>query len=177
MWSVVTVRAIPDRRAARRKVLALVLLSLLLSLSLGAQQLRLRVEPGESGREGILVAELESPPGKEPLALQWEFSVPLTLQLDPRSASVGEAAGSAQKSVWCATQVNYSGSRIQSCRCILAGGLGAIPNGRVAIVKYSSARRTKAGKYDIEIQKAFAVASGVKKVPLKNVQAQIIIAK
>ena len=173
MWSVVTARAIIDRRAARRKVLFLVLLS----LPLGAQQLRLRVDPGESGGDGILVAELEAPPGKEPLALQWEFSVPLTLQLNPQSASVGEAAGSAQKSVWCATQVNYSGSKSQSCRCILAGGLRAIPNGRVAIVKYSTARRTKAGKYDIEIQKAFAVASGVKKVPLKNVQAQIIIAK
>ncbi|HLH43008.1 MAG TPA: hypothetical protein VKV74_08480 [Bryobacteraceae bacterium] len=121
--------------------------------------------------------ELEFPAGKEPLALQWELSLPLALQIDPRSASTGEMAASAQKSLWCATQVNYSGSKNQSCRCILAGGLRPISNGAVAILNYSAPRRTKGGKYEVEIQKAFAVASGLKKIPLKNVQAQVIIAK
>jgi hypothetical protein len=121
--------------------------------------------------------ELESLPGKEPLSLQWDFSVPLALQIDPRSASAGEAAGSVQKSTQCAIQVDYSSAKSQFCRCIVAGGLRALPSGPVAIIKYSALRKTKPGRYEVEIQKAFAVASDVKKIPLKNVQAHIVISK
>ena len=151
--------------------------AILLSLPLCAQELRLRVEPGANGRDGAIVAELASPPGKEPLALQWDFSIPPALQLDPPSASVGEASGSVQKSLQCALQVNYSKSKDPSFRCILAGGLHAIPNGAIAIVKYSAARNAKPGRYQIEIEKALAVTSGVKKAPLKNVKAPILISK
>jgi hypothetical protein len=152
-------------------------LAVLLSLPLCAQELRLRVEPGANGRDGAIVAELESPPGKEPLALQWDFSIPPALQLDPPSASVGEASGSVQKSLQCALQVNYSRSKDPSFRCIVAGGLHGIPNGAIAIVKYSAARNAKPGRYQIEIEKALAVTSGVKKAPLKSVKAPIFISK
>jgi hypothetical protein len=173
MWSVVMARAIPDRRAAIRRIL----FPVLLALPLCAQDLRLQVEPGPSGRDGAIVVELESPPGKEPLSLQWDFSIPPAVQIDPRSASEGEAAGSVQKSPQCAVQVDYSGAKSQFCRCIVAGGLRALPNGPVAIVKYSALGKTKPGRYEVEIQKAFAVASGVKRAPLKNVRAQIVISK
>src|SRR5215470_16957420 len=119
MWSVVMARAIPDRRRATRRIV----LPVLLSLPLWAQELKLRVEPGPSGRDGAIVAELESAPGKEPLSLQLDFSIPPALQIDPQSARVGEAAGAVQKSLQCAMQVNYSAAKSQSFRCILAGGL------------------------------------------------------
>lgn len=146
-------------------------------LPLCAQSLQLHIEPGASGKDGSMEVALESPAGKEPLALQWEFSFPAPIQIEPGQAMAGPAAEGAQKSIRCAIQVNYRGAKNQVCRCILAGGLRPIPDGSVATVKYHVIQKTRPGKYEIGLKKAIAVTGENKKTPIKDSQAQISVSK
>ena len=148
-----------------------------LTLPLGAQALRVTAVPGANGRDGALTLEIASPPGKEPAGLQWDFSVPDALLIDAGSATAGKAAQSARKAIQCRMQVNLQGEKNRFCRCILIGGVDRIHNGPVAILKYSVPPETKAGKYGIDVVRAFAVSVEAKKAPLQDVSADIEILK
>jgi hypothetical protein len=148
-----------------------------LTLPLGAQALRVSALPGVAARDGAVTLEIASPPGKEPAALQWDFSVPDALLIDAQSATAGKAAKSAGKAIQCRMQFNLQGERTSFCRCLLIGGVNRIPNGPVAILKYSARPEAKAGKYGIDIVRAFAVSADAKKTPLHDATAGIEILK
>jgi hypothetical protein len=148
-----------------------------LTLPLGAQALRVYAVPGVSGRDGAVTLEIASGPGKEPAALQWDFSVPDALLIDADSAAAGKAAKSAGKAIQCRIQFNLQGEKKNVCRCILIGGVSRIPNGPVATLKYSAQPETKAGKYGIDVVRALAVSVDAKKAPLQDVTAGIEILK
>ena len=148
-----------------------------LALPLGAQALRVYAVPDISGREGSFTLELASPSGKEPAALQWDFSVPDGLLIDVDGAAAGKAAQNARKGIQCRMQVNLPGEKNRLFRCLLIGGVDRIHNGPVAILKYSARPETKAGKYGIDVVRAFAVSRDAKKATLPDVSAGIEILK
>jgi hypothetical protein len=152
-------------------------LGIFLTLPLGAQALRVYALPDASGRNGALTLEIASPPGKEPAALQWEFSVPDSLLIDADSAAAGKAAHSAGKAIQCRVQFSLQGEKKSFCRCLLIGGVNRIPNGPVATLKYSARPETKAGKYGIDVVRALAVSVDAKKAPLHDASAGIEILK
>ena len=88
-----------------------------LALPLGAQALRVYAVPDDSGREGSVTLEVASPSGKEPAALQWDFSVPDGLLIDVDGAAAGKAAQSARKGIQCRMQVNLPGEKNRLFRC------------------------------------------------------------
>jgi len=150
--------------------------ALFFSLSLHAQSLQMQVQPStSSGKDGTATVQLVPQPGKEPLALQWELSFPESIQIDPR-ASAGEAAAKAGKSIRCEILANRQG-KTQTCRCILAGGVQPIEGGAVGVVKYAGARNFRPGRYELELKKAFAVTSDMKKLLLKDTRAQVVLSK
>jgi hypothetical protein len=148
-----------------------------LTLPLGAQALRIYAVPGVSGRDGAVTLEIAAPKGNEPAAMQWDFSVPDALLIDADSATAGKAAQSARKAIQCRMQLNPQVEKKHFCRCILIGGVDRIPNGPVAILKYSAQPETKTGKYDIAVVRAFAVSVDAKKAPLHDASAGIEILK
>jgi hypothetical protein len=148
-----------------------------LTLPLGAQALRVSALPGVSGRDGAVTLEIASPPGREPAALQWEFSVPDALLIEAENATAGKAAQNARKAIQCRMQVNLQSEKNRFYRCILIGGVDRIRNGPVAILKYSAQPETKAGRYGIDVVRAFAVSGDAKKAPLLDVSAGIEILK
>jgi hypothetical protein len=148
-----------------------------LTLPLGAQALRVYALPGVNGRDGAVTLEIASPPGKEPAALQWDFSVPDALLIDAGSAAPGKAGKSGGKAIQCRMQFNLQSEKKSFWRCILIGGVNRIPNGPVAILKYSARPETKAGKYGIDVVRAFAVSVDAKKAALQDASAGIEILK
>ena len=73
------------------------------------------------GGSGSLLLTLESPEGKAPLALQWEFTFPPNVAVDLADIVAGSAAESAQKALTCrAVQDKRRRSRLglwlYSCR-------------------------------------------------------------
>ena len=161
-------------RSAFSKLFAgsLVFISPLVSI---AQSLQVQAIPTEASRDGTVIVKIVSPPGKEPLALQWDFSLPVSIRLDSTAAAAGEAATQAQKSVRCEILPNRQG-KDQTCRCILAGGTSPISNGPVAVMPYSTTR-ARPGNYEVRIKKALAVSSDSKKAGIKDTQTEIRVAK
>jgi len=150
---------------------------MLCSLPVCAQTLHpIEVQPAPNGRNGALSIELLQAEGKEPVALQWEFSFPESVQLDFKGASTEEAAAKAQKAIRCELLASRQG-KTQTVRCILAGGTAAIPGGPIANLKFGGARPFRPGRYEVQIKKAIAVMPDLKKVALKDARVEITISK
>jgi len=150
--------------------------SLIAAVPVFGQSLDVQAAAGQDSKSGSAIVSILSPAGKEPVALQWEFSLPLSIQPDPRKVQAGEAATQAKKSVRCEILANRQG-KDQICRCILAGGVSPIPNGPVAILPYFLARSAHPGRYDVEIKNAFAVSGDMKKIAVKDTKTEVQAAK
>jgi hypothetical protein len=163
------------KRVFQRHRAALTLITIFLPFTLRAQTLQIHAQ-SLSAQEGTATIELTSAAGQEPLALQWELSFPETIQLDPVGASIGEPSGKAGKSIRCAILANRQG-KTQTCRCLVSGGTNRVPNGPVAILKYSAASPFRAGRYGLELKKGLAVTNDMKKLALKDARAEIVFTK
>jgi hypothetical protein len=139
-----------------------------------SQSLQIQADSVARGQEGAAVIRLDSPAGKEPVALQWEIHLPVSIQLDLRKVVAADAASAAAKSVTCAIQVNRTGDTTR-CRCILAGGAKPIGNGPIATLKYTPARSVRPGRYQINLRSGFAVSEGTKKLPIKDAGITIVV--
>ena len=66
----------------------------------------LRVPPSQTDLKtpGIFWVILDSPPGKAPVVLQWEFSVPPVIEVTTADITIAKAAESARKSLTCAAR-------------------------------------------------------------------------
>jgi hypothetical protein len=92
------------------------------------------------GKSGTVVIRLDSPPGKEPLALQWDLEFAATaLHLDFANLAPGEAAKSTGKSVACSLIAREKQDRFEY-RCILAGGIRALASGPIVTIPYSEGK-------------------------------------
>jgi hypothetical protein len=145
-----------------------------LALPLCSQSLQVQSGPVGRAQEGTATIRLDSPPGKEPLALQWEIHLPVSIRLDPRQVVTAGAASAAEKSVTCSILANRTGNTTR-CRCILAGGVKPIGNGPVVMLKYTLAPSLKSGRYELNLRNAFSVSKGMKNVPIKDAGVHVVV--
>jgi hypothetical protein len=149
-------------------------LVVLASFPLWSQSLQVSPSAAARGEAGSFLIKLESPKGRELVALQWEVAAPLEIVIDPGSIVAGSAAEAAQKSINCASvgKQDRGGSRYA---CILAGGKKTIGNGPVAVVRYSIRKGVSAGTVVVRIEKAIGVTGDLTKVDIGNVEGMVTI--
>jgi hypothetical protein len=149
-------------------------LFLLPPITVFGQTLHLSSASASPGEQVTIEISFQSPPGKEPSALQWEATIPST-QLDfvEQSMAPGPAAQAAGKSVSCALKTPASGTRTSVC--ILYGGLEPIHNGVVAVLRLHISREAKPGTARIRVDQGLAVSKDLKKVVLDPVEAVVKI--
>jgi hypothetical protein len=152
--------------------IAAAFLFLLGSAGLEAQSMNIPPSSAKPGTSGSLLLVINSPAGKAPLALQWKFTFPAGVTVDPKDVVAGGAAESPGKSLTCNASKKPAKSA-QTFSCILAGGQEPIPNGTVCIVRYRVANSAKWGSGDVNVDDILAVGADLKKVPIANVQGHI----
>src|SRR6476661_2795455 len=107
----------------RRRTLARGLALALASTGLWAQALSIPPSLVTRGSSGSLLLILDSPAGKAPVALQWQFTFPPSVSVDPAEIVAGSAAESGQKSLTCRALGNAKDAAKSAVyACILAGG-------------------------------------------------------
>jgi hypothetical protein len=149
---------------------------LLAFVSLRAQTLLLPPSVVTRGASGTLLLTLQSPSGRAPLALQWEFTFPQNVAVDLADIVAGSAAESAEKSLTCRVFEKTKDSSPGSVYgCILAGGVRPIPNGPVAIVRYRVPAEIRQIAGRVQVKKAVGVTADLKKIEIEGVQAAIIV--
>src|SRR5579872_2001078 len=110
----------------------------LVPVALYGQALQVQPEPAADGHSGTVVIRLDSAPGKEPLALQWDLEFAATaVHLDFAKLAVGDAAKTTGKSAACSLISREKRDRFRY-RCILAGGASALASGAVVTIPYSA---------------------------------------
>jgi hypothetical protein len=149
----------------------------LVPVALYGQTLQIQPEPAADAHSGTVVVRLDSLPGKEPLALQWELEFAgLALHMDFQNLAVGDAAKTAGKSIACTLVAREKRDRFRY-RCILAGGVRPIANGPIAIVPYTAERDGKPGHYPLKLSNGLSVSQNLAKEKLKDSAAQITLTK
>ena len=135
----------------------------------------LRVEPSATDRKspGVLSLILEAPPGKAPVAMQWEIAVPPAIAVATGDISVGKAAETAKKSLNCATKGGTAGGVRYAC--ILAGGQDPIPVGPVATVRYRAQADVQGAPVRVVIENILGVSADLKRIEISNAIAIIRI--
>ena len=148
----------------------------LASAGLWAQSLSIPPSTVTRGASGSLLLTLESPQGKAPLALQWEFTFPPNVMVDPADIAAGSAAESAQKALTCrAVERTKDAGQGSVYGCILAGGQKPIPNGPVAAVRYRVPLEIRQIAEKVRVEKAIGATADLKKVELEGTQAVITV--
>jgi hypothetical protein len=127
------------------------------------------------GGSGSLLLTLESPGGKAPLALQWEFTFPPNVAVDAADIVAGSAAESAQKALTCRPWKTKDGGQGLLFTCILAGGQKPVPNGPVAVVRYRIPAEIRQIAEKVRVGKAIGVTADLKSVELASTQATITV--
>ena len=148
----------------------------LTSVGLWAQSLSIPPSAAKRGASGTLLLTLESPPGKAPVALQWEFTFPPNVAVDLADIAAGNAAESAQKALTCrAVEKTKDAGRGSMYGCILAGGQKPIPNGPVAAVRYRVPLEIRPIAENVRVGKAIGVTADLKQVKLDSMQGVITV--
>jgi hypothetical protein len=125
---------------------------------------------------GVFSVTIDSPPGKAPVALQWEFSIPPVIVISVADITVGKAAESARKSLTCATRPNKPAiQRRMRVACILAGGKDPIPNGAIAVIQYHAQWDVKGAQIRVAVENILGASVDLKSIPIPNVDEIIDI--
>ena len=149
---------------------------LLACTSLWAQSLSMPLSTVTRGGSGSLLLTLESPQGKAPLALQWEFTFPPNVVVDLADIAAGSAAESAQKALACrSVERTKEGGPGAVYACILAGGQKPIPNGPVAAVRYRVPLEIRQIAEKVRVGKAIGATADLKRVDIAGAQAVITV--
>jgi hypothetical protein len=142
--------------------------------ALFGQSLHLSSASAERGDLVAIELSLESPAGKEPLALQWEIGIPVArMSLLDGKLLLRPTAEEAGKSLNCA--VKEKTAETQTLKCILAGGQKPIPNGTIAMLKLRIAKNAPTGSARIRVQQGIAVSKDLKPVSLDAVETVVTI--
>ena len=149
----------------------------LVPVALYGQTLQVQSEPGADGHSGRVVIRLDSPPGKEPVALQWDLEFAATaLHVDLTNPAAGDAAKTAGKSVACSLIAREKIDRFRY-RCILAGGVSVIASGPIVTLPYSAEQNAKPGRYPLRLKNGLSVSKNLKKDKLKDSGVEITLSK
>ena len=127
------------------------------------------------GGSGSLLLMLQSPEGKAPLALQWEFTFPPNVAVDVADIVAGSAAETSQKALACRAVKVKDGVQGSTFGCILAGGQKPLPNGPIAIVRYQVPTEVRQITAKVRVAKALGVTADLKSVELAPTQATITV--
>jgi hypothetical protein len=142
--------------------------------NLYAQSLHLSAASATPSGTAAVTLSLESPPGKEPLALQWEVVYPSPqLGAEGSDFTAGQAAKASGKSLTCAGKPADADTYVY--RCILAGGQKAIGNGPVATLTFHIRSAARTGTAAVQIQNAAGVSASLKKIDIGPAQVGIAI--
>jgi hypothetical protein len=106
-------------------------------------------------------------------ALQWELIVPRGLRIDAPDVVPGTAAESAGKSISCSNRPAPKDGKI--CVCVLIGGIQPIPDGAIAIVKFSTPGNAPKGKATVRMQNILGVSADLKKLPVPDSAGTITV--
>lgn len=125
---------------------------------------------------GVFTVNIDSPPGKAPVAMQWEFWVPPVIAMSPMDVRIGTAAESSGKSLTCAIREHDPPrGRGRRCACILEGGTAPIANGPIATVQYRVQWAVNGGPIHVAVERVLGVSADVKPIPIANAQGVIDI--
>jgi hypothetical protein len=144
------------------------------AVTLFAQSLRepaVRVDPKTPG---VFSLSLDSPPGKAPVALQWEFSLPPVIAISREDITIGKAAESAGKYLQCTNMaVHPTAQRRLRYACVLAGGQDPISDGPIAEVKYRSQWDVKGVPIRLAINHILGASADLKRIPFPDLDVII----
>jgi hypothetical protein len=139
-----------------------------------AQSLSLSHATASRGDQVAVELSLKSPPGKEPLALQWNTRIPVAqVSLLNDKILLGSTAKEAGKSLNCA--VKEKTAKTYTASCILSGGTTPIPNGAIATLKLRISVNAEAGAAHVWVDRVTAASKDLKQVPLPAVEAVVTI--
>jgi len=159
-----------QRNTARGAVLVLAF------TGLWAQSLSIPPSTVTRGASGSLLLMLESPQGKAPAALQWEFTFPPNVVVDLADIAAGSSAESAQKALTCrSVEKTKDAGQGSVYGCILAGGQKPIPNGPVAAVRYRVPLEIRQIAEKVRVGKAIGATADLKRVEFEGAQAVITV--
>jgi hypothetical protein len=136
------------------------------------QSLRVPASHTDRKTPGEFSAIIDSPPGKAPIALQWDLSVPPAVAIRASDITIGKEAKSARKSLTCVSKPVGKGARYS---CILAGGQEPIGNGPIVVVQYRAQADVQTAPIRVAMENILGVSADLKRVPIPNVDAIINI--
>jgi hypothetical protein len=140
-----------------------------------AQSLQLSAPSAAPGEWVAIEIVMRPPPAKDILALQWEMDIPAK-QLDlanERAMRAVIAVQDAGKSVPCA--IPKESAEIRILRCILAGGLKPIPDGKITTLSLKILENPESGPIRVRLQNAVAVSRDLERVPLEPVETAVTV--
>jgi hypothetical protein len=125
---------------------------------------------------GVFSIAIDSPQGKGPAALQWEFSVPPAIAIKTADITIGEAGEAAKKSLTCATKVTKPATQRRTRYiCVLAGGQSPIGNGPIAKVQYRAQWDVKGAPIRVAIENVLGASADLKRISIPNLDVIINI--
>jgi hypothetical protein len=149
---------------------------ILWALPLLGQSLRVSSGSGAPGERLAIEIALDSPSGKQPLALQWETGFPdEALELEATGPVAGPAAGAAGKSLTCAKKGAADG--LAKWTCILAGGQMPIGNGVVAVLRFEIHAHARAGSRPVVVDNVLGVSAALKKEPISGAEGAVTVTR
>jgi hypothetical protein len=119
---------------------------------------------------------LQSSAGKAPAALQWEFTFPPNVTVDLADIVAGSAAESGGKSLTCKLVGGAKeAAKSATFGCILAGGQKPIPDGPIAVVRYSVPNVIREIQQKVHVEKVMGATVDLRAVRMPGIQAAIIV--
>jgi hypothetical protein len=163
-------------RDANRRFDALWLLLGALSSAAGAagQTLKLAPASGAAGDWVTVAISLQTAPGHEPAALQWDIEI--ANQLEPETQRIARAllaVTDAGKFLTCSNVGRTLAGRL--LRCVLAGGQKPILPGAMVLLPLRITDRAQPGAARVRLDHALAVTTDLKQVPIDSAETVITI--
>lgn len=143
---------------------------------LAAQTLTLHAAPSAApGAITTVDIALASPPGQEPLIVQWDLRY-APQQLEPKQEAPEPAAAVRQVGKWITCRGFWQRApKDYVLRCVVAGGTATIPNGLLASMRFALAAHSRPAKVALELDNIDVLHRNMKKLRLKKTQAVIAI--
>jgi hypothetical protein len=143
-------------------------LFILLSCSqLWAQSLQILPAPPSGTAAGSFQIMFVSPSGKQPAAIQWRLTGS-GITLSGVRVTVGSAAEQVKKSVTCAAAKGKDAA-VSSLVCVLAGGKQPIPNGPIAVVRFTAT----APSVDIRVSDVLGATAEGRPLPMPGIEMKL----
>lgn len=159
---------------ARMPVFVACLAVALCSTPTPGQILRLTSASGRTGGGVRLDLILDSPSDRRTLALEWVFQIPAAPFRDLNENAVAPSGPDrSSKQLTCA--VSTRTSDYVALRCVLAGGDGPVPDGKVATIRLRISDSAKPGPTRVLVEDALGVSSDLRELNVHGSEATVTI--